>query len=79
MKQAKFNNAHGTIVAGKTPPGRLAVKFDDEALGTKAIRIKNIAGVTAENEEEKPKSVGTYNLAVIPSYATSSKQERSIA
>lgn len=65
MKQPKYDNARGTVVDGKTPPGRVAVKFDNVALGTKAIRVGNIErelAAVAKNDdsiyaedEDKPK------------------------
>ena len=42
MKQPQCNNAHGVVVNGRTPPGRIAVKFDNPKLGTKAIRVGNV-------------------------------------
>lgn len=65
MNKPKYDNTRGAIVDGKTPPGRLAVKFDDPALGTKAIRVENLKFDRSEDDDavhaeddDKPKPIG---------------------
>lgn len=65
MPKSKYNNAHGTTTAGRCEPGRLAVKFDDPALATRAIRTNNLErepvveddDAVYVDDEAKPKPV----------------------
>lgn len=41
-KITKYNDARGTIIDADTASGRIPVKFDDAALGTKAMKLENV-------------------------------------
>lgn len=51
-KQARYSNARSVVVDGKTPAGRVAVKFDNAHLETRAIRLKNIARERVDGEDK---------------------------
>lgn len=42
MRQPMYDNACGVIVEKQTPMGEITVKFDDPALGTKAVRATKL-------------------------------------
>lgn len=52
IKQETYKNARGVVVDGKTPLGRVAVKFDDPALGTKASNSTDLEREPADAAKE---------------------------